>query len=93
MNAERKYIWKMHIDCGRQGDLESTFIATQGTVDSLVGRPCVFSEPFGKYSEVSGTFDADHFTRIDCSKEAVAVVELLNILPTGFYPFDYVTSE
>lgn len=93
MNAERKYIWKMHIDCGRQGNLESTFIATSSDVNSLVGKSCVFSEPFGKYSEVSDTFDADHFTRIKCSDDVVAIVESLGILPTGLYPFDYVTSE
>ena len=89
---ERKYIYKMFISCGRQGDLESTFIATEEQINQLVGKEAYFSEPFGKFSEVSGTYDAENFTRIDCDESAVAVVESLGILPTGFYPFDYVVE-
>lgn len=87
---ERKHIYKMKLDCGRQGVIQSTFIATEEQFNSLIGKPFYISEPFGKFSEVSGVFESQEFTRVDCSENVVAVIESIDILPTGFYPFSYI---
>lgn len=89
---ERKYIYKFSIYCGRQGDLKSMFTATENEVKSLIGKNFYFSEPFGKFSEVSGDFEGAYFSRIECDESAVSVVESLGILPTGHYPFDSISE-
>lgn len=89
----RKYIYKMKIDCGRDGVIKSTFISTENEMNALIGRPAIFFEPFGKHSEISGELESNHFERVDCTEEAVKVVEDLGILPVGFYPFDAALEE
>ena len=89
---ERKYIYKFSIYCGRQGDIKSTFIATEEEVMGLAGKSFYFSEPFGKFSEVSGYFEGEYFSRVECDESAVSVVESLGILPTGHYPFDSISE-
>lgn len=84
-------IYKMTIDCGRQGSILSTFIATEDEVSGLVGKRFNFYEPFGKYSEVLGEFEKGHFVEISADQAAVELVESLGILPTGHYPFDYLS--
>lgn len=84
----RKHIYKFSIYCGRQGNIESIFIATEEDVMGLAGESFYFSEPFGKYSEISGYFEGKYFSRVECDESAVAIVESLGILPTGHYPFD-----
>ena len=86
----RKYIYKFLMDCGRNGDITSVFIATEEEVNALIGKNFFFSEPFGKFSEVSGDFEESYFSRVECDESAVAVVESLGILPTKYNPFDYV---
>jgi len=84
----RKYIYKFLVDCGRRGNIESTFIATEEEVGGLAGKSFYFYEPFGKFSEVVGQFKEQHFSRVECDESTVSVVESLGILPTGHYPFD-----
>jgi len=86
----RKYIYKFFLDCGRHGNIQSTFIATEEEVRGLMENNFYFSEPFGKHSEVVGQFKEQHFSRVECDESAVAVAESLGILPTGYYPFDYI---
>ena len=84
----RKYIYKFFLDCGRQANIESTFIATKEEVRGLAGKSFFFWEPFGKFSEVAGSFEGKYFSRVECDESTVAIVESLGILPTGRYPFD-----
>jgi len=86
----RKYIYKFFLDCGRHGNIQSTFIATEEEVKGLAGKSFYFSEPFGKYSEINGYFEWKYFSKVECDESAVAIVESLGILPTGYYPFDYI---
>lgn len=89
---ERKYIYKFLVDCGRRGTIESTFIATEEEVRGLAGKNFYFYEPFGKFSEISGCFEGEYFSRVECDESAVSVVESLGILPTGHYPFDSISE-
>ena len=64
-------LWKFHWDCGRQGDLDGVFIATEEEVQSLVGQEVYFGEVLGKHSEVYGTIEQGEITMITNNAEAV----------------------
>lgn len=82
----------MCIDCGRNGIIESTFVAEEDKFVNLIGKSFYIDEPFGKHSELSGVFQEEYFIKTECSSDVLEAIELLNILPTGYYPFDFVTN-
>ena len=53
-------LWKFHWDCGRAGDVEGLFIATEEEVENLIGSEVYFGEILGKHSEVYGTVEKGH---------------------------------
>lgn len=54
-------IYKLHVSCGRHGDLNGQFTATAGEVAAAIGKEVHFYEPWGKHSEASVTLEAAHF--------------------------------
>lgn len=53
MSDTTEVLYRFKLDWGRDGQLESLFIATRAQVATLKGKTLNFGSAFGKYSEVS----------------------------------------
>lgn len=88
---EKKYLWSFYWDCGRSGDLEGLFVATEKEVNDAIGNEVYFGEVLGKHSEVYGTLDEGDVQKLDISPEAVEEVSKhLGYDWSGFNPLGYV---
>ena len=93
MKKEQKLaIFKLHFDCGRQGELTGVFTSTKERVNKLIKEkiPVYFGEVLGKHSEIYGPIEEVDVTFVTDNDEAVKVVRD-NGLSTGISPFDYTT--
>jgi len=84
--SEKVYKW--HWDCGRQGDLEGLFVATEEDVAAAVGKEAYFGEVLGKHSEVYGTLEEKEFTVL--TDEAAVIAFVKEHGPFGWNPLGYV---
>lgn len=86
-----KYLYKFYWDCGRMGDLETLFVATEDEVKDLIGRNAYFGEVLGKHSEIEGEIEEKDITRLDLDSETVErVSEILGKIWSGYDIFNYV---
>jgi len=83
-------IFRFHWDCGRMGDVEATFAATQEKVDAAIGKKVSFGEILGKHSDISGTLSEDDFTVLTNNQDFIAKVVESGLVPTGHNPLDYI---
>lgn len=88
----KKGLYKFYWDCGRQGDLDGLFVATQEEVDNIIGKEVNFGEALGKHSEVYGTVDKDDITLITNSEEVIKIFEEHNI-SCGYNPLEYYDAD
>ena len=80
---DKEKLFSFHWDCGRGGDLEGVFFATQEEVDFLVGKELYLGE-------VLGTFGANDATAHEISDEDFAVlVRHKNLISSGYDPREY----
>lgn len=86
------FLWKFYWNCGRQGDLESVFVASQEEVDDLIGKRAYFGEVLGKHSEVYGNLETNDFTLLSKDANRVSLFSE-TVGSTGHNPFDYLEEE
>lgn len=86
MNA----LYRMYVDCRRNGCLEGIFIADKEDVEFLVKNKVqvYFGEVLGKHSEIYGTIEEKEIEMITDDENVLSVIEKYG-LETGFSPFDY----
>ena len=85
-----RFLWNFHWDCGRQGDLEGLFVATEDEVKQLIGQRVYFGEVLGKHSEIYGTIEEGEITKVDIDSETVEKVSKhLGSVWSGFNPLNY----
>jgi len=88
---ENKYLWRFHVDCGRQGDLEGLFVATEQEIKDTIGKYAYFGEVLGKHSEIYGDIEEKEITKVDLDSETVAKVsKILGDTWSGFNPMHYI---
>jgi hypothetical protein len=88
-----KYLYKFYWDCGRSGELEGLFVATEEEVNAAIGSEAYFGEVLGKHSEVYGTIEEGEITKLDVSPEAVEEVsKYLGSTWSGFNPLYFVKT-
>lgn len=89
-----KAIYKLNLDCGREGSLYGIFIANKEYVDVLVNNDIevYFGEILGKHSDISLTIND---TDIELITDDVKVIDMFEEyeLSTGINPFDYHASN
>jgi len=89
----KEAIFKMSIDCGRNGTLEGVFISTVERVTILTSGKfdVYFGEVLGKHSEICGEIKP---TDVAFITDESLVVELFkkHSLESGFNPFHYTAS-
>jgi len=91
-----KGIYKFNFDCGRSGSLEGTFIEDSENVKILTSHEDIevyFGEVLGKHSEVYGNIEETDIKLVSTDEQAIKIIEDLNILPSGYSPFDYTASS
>lgn len=90
----QNYLWKFHWDCGRAGEIEGLFIATEQEVESIVGQGVYFGEVLGKHSEVRRTIDPGEITKVEVN--SATVDELFKVCGStvcGYNPLEYLEEE
>jgi hypothetical protein len=86
----KHYLWKFHWDCGRSGDLNGLFVATEKEVNDLLGKHCNFGEVLGKHSEIYGEIEEGEIKKVDLDSETVEkVVKVLGHTWSGYNPMHY----
>lgn len=89
-----KYAWKFHWDCGRSGEVESIFVATEQEVQDLIGQHVYFGEILGKHSEVYGNVEENDVIKLDLDTETVQkVTTVLGDTWSGYNPFEYLEED
>lgn len=90
----KKGIYKLDFSCGRQGDLEGIFIATDVEVEELIKSKVgvYFGEVLGKHSEIYGNVKA---SEVSLLSDDSATVQLFidNGLSSGYNPFEYTVFD
>lgn len=88
-----KYLYKFYWDCGRSGDLEGLFVATEEEIKNAIGSEVYFGEVLGKHSEVHGTLEEGDIRKLEVSPEAVEEVsKYLGKGWSGFNPLNYLRT-
>jgi len=91
---EEKYLYKFNWDCGRQGEVEGLFVATESEVEYAIGKEAYFGEILGKHSEVYGTIEEGEITKIDIDSNSVTqVAEHLGETWSGYNPLHYIKYD
>lgn len=85
-----KAIYKLHFDCGRQGELTGLFIAEKEKVEKLIesGIEVSFGEVLGKHSDVCGPIEESDITLVSDNTDLLIMFIMYN-LETGYNPFEY----
>ncbi|KAA9007242.1 hypothetical protein D3C73_184980 [compost metagenome] len=90
---ENKYLYKFGWDCGRMGDVEGLFVATEEEIKDAIGKEVYFGEILGKHSEIFGTFDESDIEKLDISPDAVnEVSKYLGETWSGYNPLEYINE-
>lgn len=87
-----KVIYKFYWDCGRVGDIDGLFIATEEEVTAQIGEEVYFGEVLGKHSEIYGTLNAEDLTVVSDIQSEVEVVSWVFAGATtlaGYNPLEY----
>ena len=83
-----KGVYKLNIDCGRNGTLEGLFIAESQHVRKIIGTDLHFGEALGRHSAVIIKLEESQVKLITEDPKIVSVVEKYN-LESGYNPFEY----
>lgn len=90
-----KGIYEFYWDCGRQGNLSSTFIADSAEVEFMLGKEVYFGEVLGKHSEIYGTIDPQDITLKTDNQDFIRMFEdiLGESWSTEMNPFEYFNQD
>lgn len=87
-------LYKFYWDCGRQGELEGKFYATQEEVGAAIGKQVCFGEVLGKHSDVCGVLEQGEIKLVTDNQEFLQMAKDLNIdLTSGFNPLSYLDED
>jgi len=87
-------LWKFHWDCGRSGEIEGLFIATEEDVKTTIGCEVDFGECLGKHSEVYGTIDDGEITEVEVSQGTLdELYKVFGSTVSGYNPMHYLRED
>jgi hypothetical protein len=91
VKMEERYLWRFYWDCGRQGEVDGLFVATESEIKEAIGKQVYFGEILGKHSEVYGTLDEGDVEKVNISPSAVdEVSQVLGDNWSGYNPLQYI---
>ncbi|MEE6129096.1 hypothetical protein V2E39_16975 [Chryseobacterium arthrosphaerae] len=87
---KKEAVYKMHVDCGRSGELEGVFVAKKSHVKILIDSEMevYFGEVLGKHSEVYGKIENKEIKMVSDNEDVVNVIKTHD-LESGYNPFNY----
>lgn len=87
-------LYKLHIDCGRQGELKGLFIADVDDMKLLIDSKTevYFGEVLGKHSEIYGSLDEGHYTLVTTDNNVINLVKEFD-LESGYNPFHFLEED
>lgn len=88
-----KKLYKFSWDCGRSGDIESTFSATPEELSNIYGKSIGFGEILGKHSDIYGIAEESDFSIISENPEFVKEWDDATGGSVGYNPLDYYYDE
>lgn len=89
-----KNLYKMHVNCGRMGDLEGLFIAEDKEVQNILGQEIHFGEVLGKHSDVWVIMEEQHFKLVSDDQDKVSwLMNLLGETVSGYNPWSYMEED
>jgi len=90
-----KAIYKFYWDCGRQGYVESLFVAEKAEVQKVIGTKIYFGEILGKHSEIYGELNEEDLTILSEDQEFIKKLESIMGKGTisGHNPLQYPQEE
>lgn len=80
-------LWKFFWDCGRQGEVEGTFVASRQEIEDALGKTVYLGEALGKHSEVYGDLEEKDVTLLSANGSVVELF-LQHIGSVGYDPLD-----
>lgn len=87
-------LWRFFWDCGRQGEIEGLFVATEEEVDNIIGEFVDFGEILGKNSEIYGTIEYGEINKVDASLDFIQEgLGLFGYTWSGYNPFNFLREE
>lgn len=87
-------LYSFYVDCGRAGNLEGLFIATQEEVDNAIGKQLYFGEVLGKHSDVEGELEEHEVKLISNDQDKVEwLLGVCGYSVSGFNPLDYISDS
>jgi hypothetical protein len=94
IKMNKKHLWKFYWDCGRMGEVEGLFVATQEDIDEVIGKEIYFGEILGKHSEVYGTLDNEDLKKIELDQKSIeTLISELGNTWSGYNPLSYIEEE
>lgn len=90
-----KGIYEFFWDCGRMGEVSSTFIADSEDVAKAIGNHIYFGEILGKHSEVYGDLDEGDIELKTQDQDFIAKFEEImgEGYSTGYNPLHYLPED
>lgn len=89
-----RYLWKFGWDCGRMGEVEGLFVASDKEIQNAIGKDVYFGEILGKHSEIYGVLDDEDLAKVNLdSVSTERVAKLLGDTWSGYNPLDYLRHE
>lgn len=89
-----KHLYRFFWDCGRMGDVEGLFIATDLEVAEALGKYVYLGEALGKHSEISGVLEAGDVEIISDAQEEIEWLSgIFGRSVSGYNPLDYIQDE
>jgi hypothetical protein len=88
-------LWKYKLDCGRMGNIDGVFLASDDEIKEVIGKTVYFGEALGKHSEVEAVIEEKELTEIT-SNQAV-IFELHRSIEgntlCGYNPVEYYADQ
>lgn len=89
--SNKRFLWKFHWDCGRNGGVSGLFVASEEEIKSNLDKDIYFGEILGKHSEIYGTLGEEDLTKMDLDSETVEKVsKILGNTWSGRNPLNYI---
>lgn len=87
-------LWVFKWDCGRQGELEGLFIATQEEVNDAIGCSVQFGECLGKHSDIHGTIDDGEIEEVMVEQSTIEdLYVIFGGTVSGYNPLYYIEES
>ena len=86
-------IYRFYWSCGRMGDVEGIFAATDEEVEKAVGQCVYFGEILGKHSEIYGNLSQEDLTMLTDDQDFISKAVEYKLIPSGYNPLEFIDYE